>query len=851
MRNDEGRPKFKFTKTSLAHASPEELFYKLSGRAKSHGYLRGPQQDVLREYAEKHLASRDVAFELPTGTGKTAVGLLVAEWWRLQSWKVAYLSLTNQLAGQVLEEARRLKLPVADLRGTKETRSPSEEGRYRTGSAVAVTTYSNLFNINPVLQETDLLVFDDAHGAEQYVADMWTVSVSSSRHQALFHSLLNALRPGLSPGQVRSILDKSAMGSVEIVDVRGHPECITNVVAVLDDNGAEAVRFAWKSISTRIQACLFLVSSYGVTIRPLVPPTHTHDPFARARQRIYMSATLGGESDLQRAYGVETINMARAKSPQWGRRYVFVPGVYSTEGVADQIVAQVWDGLQARRAVVLAPSERIMDRTFERLRSSMTAQPNRLNATDIADSLDTFVKQTEVLLTLAGRYDGLDLPDDQCRLLVLSESPAAINALERHLSERWKMGPVLRKRERTRLIQGMGRCTRNATDFAVIVWLGQSLVNAATSSSLLGGLPLELAAEIRWGVQQSELAAKKPAELVQMMLGLILDPEYRKAADETVHDVQGSQAEMQPKDYEAAGADEVRFAKAMWDDNFQYAQQTAHGIADKLTSPELSGYRAWWWYLASVAASLADNRKAEQDYLTRGSKCGVNSGWLNQLLHQRNQAVKYQKNVEIEANAETLWDLLTRWGWAGPAFEQRIKGMLGQLNESFHVGYHEGLDLLGQCFGAITTRTTEQGAPDVVWSFANDLHFAFEAKTEKNAAGELSKKDLQEAKGHVDWVKDRLSQDPEATEIDTIVVAPTPAVHQIALPFAGGLYYLSPEKILQIAQRASEAVRKLRVTFSGREFAEAAIEFSSAMRNFGLDFTSTRAAILSERLKKS
>lgn len=77
MTNDEKRPKFRSAKASLTHQTPEELFYKLSGRAKSHGYLRGPQQDVLREYAEKHFKSSDVAFELPTGTGKTAVGLLV------------------------------------------------------------------------------------------------------------------------------------------------------------------------------------------------------------------------------------------------------------------------------------------------------------------------------------------------------------------------------------------------------------------------------------------------------------------------------------------------------------------------------------------------------------------------------------------------------------------------------------------------------------------------------------------------------------------------------------------------------------------------------------------------------
>ena len=44
-------------------------------------------------------------------------------------------------------------------------RSAAEEGRFKTRAAIGVTTYSNLFNINPVVQESDLLIFDDAHGA--------------------------------------------------------------------------------------------------------------------------------------------------------------------------------------------------------------------------------------------------------------------------------------------------------------------------------------------------------------------------------------------------------------------------------------------------------------------------------------------------------------------------------------------------------------------------------------------------------------------------------------------------------------------------------------------------------------
>jgi hypothetical protein len=40
-----------------------------------------------------------------------------------------------------------------------------------------------------------------------------------------------------------------------------------------------------------------------------------------------------------------------------------------------------------------------------------------------------------------------------------------------------------------------------------------------------------------------------------------------------------------------------------------------------------------------------------------------------------------------------------------------------------------------------------------------------------------------------------------------------------------------------------------RVTFSGREFAEAAVEFSAGLRNAGLDIPSLRTALLSRMLK--
>jgi hypothetical protein len=113
-----------------------------------------------------------------------------------------------------------------------------------------------------------------------------------------------------------------------MADVHGHPDCIGNVISVLDKATAQSAVFAWKLLRNRIQCGLLLVSPYDSTIRLRIPPTHTHAPFAAAKQRISMAATLEGESDLLWSYRVPKLAMTRAKRPPWGQRFVFVSGVY-------------------------------------------------------------------------------------------------------------------------------------------------------------------------------------------------------------------------------------------------------------------------------------------------------------------------------------------------------------------------------------------------------------------------------------------------------------------------------------------------------------------------------------------
>lgn len=829
------RPSFRKPKGLHTYASPEELFSKLSNRTSSHGYLRAPQGDALREY-KKVQKEPDIAFELPTGTGKTTVGLLIAEWRRRQNGeKVAYLTLTNQLAKQVLKEAEKLGIDCADITGKKDTRDKGEVGKYKTAQAIGVSTYSNLFNVNPVIQASDVIVFDDAHGGEHFVADMWSVRIRKREHHELYEEFLRALRPVLSDNQYSIITDETEFRTVELANIYDDKTLLQSINKILDTVDDADIHFPWSLLRNKLDACLLLASINGIVIRPFIPPTHTHEPFSETKQRIYMSATLGGEGDLLMTYGVTSITPIRVQHAQWGKRYIFVPGLYLDESECNDVVTNVWKEMETRRMLILSPSFSIAGKTSEDLSHIMVPQPRLLGAADIEESLDPFVKAKNAILCLSGRYDGLDLPGEDCRLLIMVETPAAVGVLERHLREHWKMGPLFRRRARVRLIQGMGRCTRDAVDYAVILLFGQSLIETVTTPVVVQGLPSEIQRELKWGIEQSEVGRGDKKEMSEMILGLLADKGYRKDANESIEELDSPELTMDSKSYDESGKLEVKYSRALWEGNYSLAYKIAREAADETSAPELAGYRAWWLYLAAIIASHQSERDAVIDCLKRARATGINTGFLDYLLRERmGQVPSDVLSSKGDQQAEAIWNRLEEWGWHGMKFRKKLEEIEGGLTSlSNPTRYHMGLEGLGHCVGAEAIRPTESGAPDVVWVFS-DTCFTFEAKSNKERDGCLSKKDILEAKGHPDWVRSQREQLKQVPIYSTIV-SPTRKLDFAAKPHAKGLYYISTDDMMRFANDVLSELRAVRTSFAGKEYGEVLGEFKASIRQAKFD----------------
>src|SRR2546426_1138699 len=74
--------------------------------------LREAQAAALQTYVDSAHAWPDVAIELPTGSGKTLIALLVLEYWRKEGKRVAILTGNKTLARQIEAEAKDLRVPT-------------------------------------------------------------------------------------------------------------------------------------------------------------------------------------------------------------------------------------------------------------------------------------------------------------------------------------------------------------------------------------------------------------------------------------------------------------------------------------------------------------------------------------------------------------------------------------------------------------------------------------------------------------------------------------------------------------------------------------------------------------------
>lgn len=838
-------------KTNAAPAgatpNPAELYRELPKAADAPANIWLHQGDLLRAYYPEHVDEPDIALELPTGAGKTLVGCMIAEWRRRgRGERAAYLCPTRQLARQAAARATAYGINPVILIGSHHDWNPASRLRFEAAHAVAITTYSTIFNSHAYLDSANVLILDDAHAAESYVARPWSLGID--RGEPGYQDVLAVLRDAFDPLVFRRLrTDQDEPGNdIYLASLRGVASVAEQLEEVLDTAAAterisDNARHALRLLNGHLGYCLVYAAYGKLLIRPMIPPTHSHPAFAGATQRVYMSATLGDGGELERTFG--RVAITRIPVPDgWdrrgtGRRFFCFPESTSDLSAADEADQRVFVVNlinDVNKAVVLAPDWRSVEDFTE---SFLPADLPSFSADAIEDRLEFFHDIPRGLLTLANRYDGIDLPDQACRLVILYGLPAGGDLQERFLHSSLGALDVLQERIRTRVTQGAGRATRNSSDYAAVLMIGHQLTAFCARRDIQAAMHPEIAVELAFGLDNS---LDHTSQEMRDNLTHFFGPDGRSAPDADWQEVERyliserNRIQRVP----AAAAERlrasVRYEVAAWQAAWQAepdrALQQARRVIDALpnSAASLRPYQALWNYFASSWASEASRHhpgevppQIARDLLRAAKAAARGTTWLSDMGAPADRLPGLTEE-EVDpldaAAADAIAASLPTLG--RPAtFEPTAADMLNALGATDSGPYENAVVLLGQFAGASETSGDlgHGAAPDAVWEFGEHLWIAWEAKSEAAPAGELGASDARQAGSHLRYHASTSGRTIPSGSISVIITPqtqPHPAASHVA---EDHVYEVAPTTLTALASRIIRAWRDARAAAFGAQ----------------------------------
>jgi hypothetical protein len=684
------------------------------------------QEEVLAAYGE---VTGDAAVELPTGTGKTLIGLLAGEEFREATDRpVAYLAGNKQLAQQIERQARDLGFPVVRFQGKKESWDNKDVRKYHFARAIGVMNYWNYFNASPGVDPAGMLILDDVHLLEGPLRDYFTVFVEADTRtcnrilsrivaQSPYYRLAEDLRHGVEPGRAPEML------------VFPDSADLANEVRDLLDSRIEAYSdawWAWVRIRDHLEVCCWLLSPRGITFTPYIPPAQTIDHFQEPERRLYLSATVGSVDDLQRRLGTPPFTKLTASAqPRQGERFVLMFNATKVFPASALVPALHPFLLKHHKALWLCARGDTATEYQEALSAAkMPGGVWRLESDNGAD--EPFAAAKSGHLVAAGRYDGMDFPGDTCRVEIVPEVPVATSDLEEFVSNYLRDAPFAEARFAQRVAQALGRCNRGEHDRALYVLTDPEFLARFSKPRILGSLPEDVAGDVYAALERADEPIVRGFQEADRFLA----GEHYEAPPAPAR----RPADPPP----STAANEVKGFLMLWREDYGRAAAVFDRVAHTLSKTK--EHRAFWLAMRALALHLAarygDAPAAVEARaaLRAAATAGAVSTFFTRL-HMAEARLEGQATAASTDGHDELfaaWDrLIDRVGTQGPRFEQWADGLMDDLRGDKHDPVARAIATVGTTLLGLPAdaRQATSGEEDAYWELSSPRRvLSFEVK---------------------------------------------------------------------------------------------------------------------------
>jgi len=793
-----------FKKTRIIKTTfdtPEALLHDLRGKK-----IKAPfahQADMWRRYLDEGLDKSNVALQLPTGSGKTLVGLILAEW-RRQKYKekVVYLCPTNQLVHQVVDKAEnKYGLQVSKFVGRIRDYSIAVKADYEGADKIAVTTYSALFNTNSYFKDADVIILDDAHSSENYISKLWSLEIDkyteNGEVSTLFIGFSNLIKEYISKidyeRMINSDNDRWNDEWIDKLPITTFSALQEEMTTLLETHcTGNNMRYSWSMIKDNLIACQCYISANQILIRPIIPPTQTHSPFIHAKQRIYMSATLGNGGDLERLTGMK--NIFRLPIPDgWdkqgiGRRFFLFP---------ERSLEKKDVGNFLQEVIKLSGRSVVLTKDFsssEKFKSFINKKIKykTFDAKDIEESKENFISEKNAVAIIANRYDGIDFAEDEARTLIINDLPTSTNLQENFLVSNMAANALFNERILTRIIQAMGRCTRSPTDYSSVIVLGEKLVSYLLPDRKRRLLHPELQAELSFGIEQSkDMSLNDFVENINEFLGQTAN--WFEADKDIIATRNGLEKEEPEyiKNLQNSVNYELEYQYKIWQTDYVGAIDKARNVLKELTASELRGYRALWNYLAGTASLLAGKNDLATDFFTSAMKSAPSLKWMVTLAKSSGvESTKYIDDSDLNTIIEKFEKQIRRWGLtSNRKYDKEEKFILDGILKGDSKEFEEAQKRLGILLGFDAGNIENDASPDPWWILSDDLCIVFEDHSD-GSSEYFSANKARQATTHDNWIRENLPVKDDI-EIIKVLITPVKKANRGAFPHLKDVYLWS------------------------------------------------------------
>lgn len=749
--------KLKPRKRSESTIDPYDIFRKNVSKMSASGIndLWAGQRDALREWHECR-SKNDVALVLNTGAGKTLIGLLIGQSLVNETkGKVFYLCGSIQLIEQTREKAELYGIDVT----TYHSRQFSNN-LFIQGKSICVTTYQALFNGKSKFRndEIEAIIFDDSHAAENLVKSCFSLDINRQENQEAFDQLAKVFRPYYQRIGKQASFDEILTGQNQRVELFPPFEVGNNsseIRSILESNGvAEKLEtlFSWNYLKDHLDLCGYFVSSGSIQITPPFIPVDSSPYFSTSIRRIYLTATLLGKDNFIRTFGREPDNIIVPETPAGEcERQIIFPLL--AKNVSDDRTS-TQSLVENRKALIITPNYYIAN-----LWGEIGSIPDSKALHEEINIFKESKGNDKIVIT--ARYDGIDLPGDTCRVLVMDGIPMGASLIDKYHWEILKLSNTLRSLIACRVIQSLGRISRGMSDYGVVIVCDKGYVEWLQNARNQAFLPSFIQKQLQLGVELSEDSTGTD-DLIETMDACLKRSENWMEAYETFMD--GCETESNSDDEDllvSLALAESNFINRYWVRDYARAAKKLVKVIDDAERVN-KGLAAWYaCWIAYCCEKSGDHETASAYYIKANKLTRETPRYIHRDINSTDipftdQVLNVSNHLLISARSQI--ETPKRM-----AAELKYLDGTGSVNK-----IEQSLMDLGRYLGFESSRPDNEHSigPDVLW-IDSSIAFAIEAKTDKDA--DYKKDEVGQLLNHIEWVKDNY---PDIQNVTPLFVGP-------------------------------------------------------------------------------